>query len=1752
MMEREMKRLATILMVSALLAGSAFATNIPGGSIGVNTNWNLAGSPYVIQGNVNVTAGVTLTIDAGVQVKFDGLFSLSFDGNLAANGTSGSHVVFTTNNGVPAAGQWSRLIFNGVANGNLSYCDIRYGGYSQNDMVELNGGYVTIANCNLTNSQKYGIALDGGSGSISGTTISTCDWAFYQNTYVGTITFGAGNNFTGNTHSGVYLAAATNFTGNDTLPNPGVPYYAVNGIQVQAGATFTIEKGNIIKFPNSGYLNVYGTLLAVGGSAAIDNIYFTDYRDDVWGGDLNGDGIATGPAVNWWYGINFYSGSSPASRVDNCKIRYTGYAAGVSTGQFGGCVNIFNCGPKIKRNDMSSSYFSIRVEGVTTACEIDSNTFGIATSTPVALSFEAFPSFQDNTFSSSNNGYDAIGILPGALTGNAVLPQRNVTSIPNVTYVLLGSVTVPSTRTLTINQGVVIKFLIGDYEISVDGTFVANGGAGVGQQIIFTSVRDDNWGNPNDTNNDGSTTTPAAGNWGRIRFNDPSTDGACQMSYCKIFYGGYQYYIYNERANVQTSFASPSITHCDFANTTRALTLFGNSNPDLRFNTYTNTQTEPVELSAAANPTFGSETMTNVGYRALGILPETLPGNGSIIVRNFAGFTNITYILSGSLAVPAGAILTISPTVVIKGTSSQANFDISGTLNATGTVGNLIVFTSVKDDIYGNPLDTNGDGSSTTPSRSDWYGIFFEDVSVDAACVLDYCVVKYANNGVDSRSAGPLINHSTISDNLYGVMVGGNGNPRVWNTAINNAYYTPIIMSLASDPDFQNLTFNGDGLNGLGILEGTLSGTGHLKRRDVAGITGIAYVSLNSVDIASGGDLIIDPGVVIKMYTYYISWNVEGKIHAIGKAAADSTIAWTSISDDSRGGDTNNNGNATQPGLQNWYYISVNDAAIDTACIFKYCKFYYGNYNPSNNNGALCCVNSAPMIQNCEFGFQYFGVGIYGSAAPALSNNTFLNMTYSPIIMDLLANPTFSGDAFFNVGYASISLRAQNITIDATWPQRNFAGYTNITYTLLGELDVASGATLQIPAGTVIKGINSGSFINVNGALKINGTSGNRVVFTSYRDDSYGNPFDTNQDGSTSPPVVGDFGYIQYNDISVDANSVINYMQMNYAYYGLVWSTAAAPCNESNFYKCNWGFYIQGASNPTLTNFNVTNSVYAPIAMSLASNPTFVGGSLSNNAFQAIQIFGETTSADYTLPRRNVAGDINIVYLLYNATLTVGSNSILTIQPGVVIKLYGSSINVNKGLQAVSNSSLPDSQIVFTSYRDDFYGGDTNNDGDVSAPLPYDWGHIEFEDISLDPLCKMKNCVVRFGDNGGGYGLITCNNSSPTIQNSLIADAYTGVRVNGASNPVVNNCDLVRLTGYGVQNVSGSFIVNAENNWWGSNTGPTHSGNPGGTGVASTNSVDYLPFTTANSANPRLGDVSLNAGITAYDAALILLWIVNPVTNPLNALQLQVADVTAAGGVTSLDASYILQFVAGLIDYFPGETTIHGKPNLPRDRTLDATAATLQMGEPTAGADNTFDLPLLLRADGSVWSGYASLTLPPGCEFVSFTTNVPIQHAAAMQDGNLNIAFASAKPLPLNTAFATLRVRVAADAGAAIHIGCQHCLMNEGAPASFDGGNITATALPQVYALQQNYPNPFNPSTTIPFLVPHSGNVRLTIYDLLGRRVADLMNGSISAGQHSVVWNGQDERGRDAASGTYIVRMSAEDFTASKTIRLMK
>jgi len=101
---------------------------------------------------------------------------------------------------------------------------------------------------------------------------------------------------------------------------------------------------------------------------------------------------------------------------------------------------------------------------------------------------------------------------------------------------------------------------------------------------------------------------------------------------------------------------------------------------------------------------------------------------------------------------------------------------------------------------------------------------------------------------------------------------------------------------------------------------------------------------------------------------------------------------------------------------------------------------------------------------------------------------------------------------------------------------------------------------------------------------------------------------------------------------------------------------------------------------------------------------------------------------------------------------------------------------------------------------------------------------------------------------------------------------------------------------------------------------------------------------------------------------------------------------------------------------------------------------------------------------------------------------------------------------------------------------------------SFSYSNTVEVELnPTVFALEQNFPNPFNPSTVVRFALPTAGNVTLNVYNTLGEKVAELVNGLMPAGNHTVQFDASYLN-----SGLYIYEIKAGSFTASRKMLLIK
>jgi flagellar hook assembly protein FlgD len=95
--------------------------------------------------------------------------------------------------------------------------------------------------------------------------------------------------------------------------------------------------------------------------------------------------------------------------------------------------------------------------------------------------------------------------------------------------------------------------------------------------------------------------------------------------------------------------------------------------------------------------------------------------------------------------------------------------------------------------------------------------------------------------------------------------------------------------------------------------------------------------------------------------------------------------------------------------------------------------------------------------------------------------------------------------------------------------------------------------------------------------------------------------------------------------------------------------------------------------------------------------------------------------------------------------------------------------------------------------------------------------------------------------------------------------------------------------------------------------------------------------------------------------------------------------------------------------------------------------------------------------------------------------------------------------------------------------------------------------VPAAFALAANVPNPFNPTTTIRYDIPAGGaDVNITIYDVAGRMVRELVDRHRAPGTWSVQWNGDDARGQRVASGVYFYRMRAGSFSDTRKMVLLK
>jgi hypothetical protein len=100
--------------------------------------------------------------------------------------------------------------------------------------------------------------------------------------------------------------------------------------------------------------------------------------------------------------------------------------------------------------------------------------------------------------------------------------------------------------------------------------------------------------------------------------------------------------------------------------------------------------------------------------------------------------------------------------------------------------------------------------------------------------------------------------------------------------------------------------------------------------------------------------------------------------------------------------------------------------------------------------------------------------------------------------------------------------------------------------------------------------------------------------------------------------------------------------------------------------------------------------------------------------------------------------------------------------------------------------------------------------------------------------------------------------------------------------------------------------------------------------------------------------------------------------------------------------------------------------------------------------------------------------------------------------------------------------------------------------------SLVEKLIPEVFALHQNYPNPFNPVTTLQYDLPEDALVNITIYDMMGRQVKTLINGSQTAGYKTIQWDATNNFGEPVSAGLYLYTIEAGEFRQTKKMILLK
>lgn len=308
-----------------------------------------------------------------------------------------------------------------------------------------------------------------------------------------------------------------------------------------------------------------------------------------------------------------------------------------------------------------------------------------------------------------------------------------------------------------------------------------------------------------------------------------------------------------------------------------------------------------------------------------------------------------------------------------------------------------------------------------------------------------------------------------------------------------------------------------------------------------------------------------------------------------------------------------------------------------------------------------------------------------------------------------------------------------------------------------------------------------------------------------------------------------------------------------------------------------------------------------------------------------------------------------------------------------------------------------------------------------------------------------------------------------------------------------------------------------------------------------------------------LGDINGNGECQAAEVSLILAESIgktgfSPLI-PFDLSQRLAADVSGDGEVNAGDASILKQFLAGNRSSFPAGTPECSTPGdgSSGQKALAAidmskVRGTVEWGDLRNGESGQTLLPLTLSGDAQnvrsvqMTANYDASTVTIKDVTTSLPSGWEMVYDVDAESGTVKIAMAGAQPAPAGK-IADLAIEIDGENAEARFAG--DVLLNTGTTRQLSSKAVSA--LPGEFALESNRPNPVQTSTTIEYSLPEQVDVTLEVYNVLGQRVATLVDEKKSAGTYQVNLDASD-----LSSGVYMYRLNAGSFSETSRMTVVR